>query len=190
MTENTRIINICTAKGRIVSTDDLIDRLEALEKQLRLTHQVQVDQLQQGEDRLSVRGTFTWMDLNSPGFSSLDPVERPVTVSPTWNEIFCAVAPALRAEVSTAALTRGLTDFFSQLAREELAREKQSIGSGAHFSCDGVEQCWIQLDVLGLMAKSDEKKSVTDKNTYWQLTPRGEAVMANVCVLKKREAGS
>ena len=174
MTENARIIN------------ELVNRVEALEAQLQLARQAQVDQFQQGEDRLSVRGTFTWTDLRSID-DPLDPSsgERThhVAVSPTWNEIFCAVAPALRAEVSTAALTRGLRDFFRRLA--ETASESQSIAGHATFSCDEVDRCRVQLDALGLMAKSTKRRSLKDSDTYWQLTPRGEALMVNVCALRR-----
>ena len=103
MAQNARII------------DELVARVEALEAQLRLTRQVQADQLQQGEDRFSVRGTFRWTDIESLDLSSGEHAHH-ATVNPTWNEIFCAVAPDLRAEVSTAALTRGLRDFFRKLA--------------------------------------------------------------------------
>ena len=74
MAQNARII------------DELVARVEALEAQLRLTRQVQADQLQQGEDRFSVRGTFRWTDIESLDFSSGEHAHH-ATVNPTWNEI-------------------------------------------------------------------------------------------------------
>jgi hypothetical protein len=43
----------------------------------------------------------------------------------------------------------------------------------------------IQLRALGLIKKSEKKRSIKDNETYWQLTPYGDTIMTRLIAIKK-----
>jgi len=43
----------------------------------------------------------------------------------------------------------------------------------------------IQLIALGLIEKSDKRRSVKDSSTYWRLTTYGEGLMIRLMALRK-----
>lgn len=49
------------------------------------------------------------------------------------------------------------------------------------------DQIKIQFQALGLMTTGQKKRAVSDKNTYWRLTPYGEKYLLQVRAIKKND---
>lgn len=45
----------------------------------------------------------------------------------------------------------------------------------------------VQFRALGLICLSEKKRTASDRNTYWKLTPYGDYVMTQLLAIKKDE---
>jgi hypothetical protein len=109
-----------------------------------------------------------------------------VTATPTWDKIFSAVGPALLDEVTQrgmrpyldAALTRNVQGNVRRSVRQWAASNdievEGAIRVEATLSEDDLATVLVQLRALGLITRSERRRSVTDKATYWTLTPYGD----------------
>jgi len=85
----------------------------------------------------------------------------------TWDEIFALVGPAMFGEASEHDL------------KEQLQSKYEATASLAHIFALRVDEedfqtIKVQLLALGLIQKSERKRTASDTKTYWKLTPYGE----------------
>lgn len=104
----------------------------------------------------------------------------------TWDDLFAGIGPYLLDEAGQRALrnelTRWLTSRYGRAARREVRSAIEQKGEAVSsfyntevtLTSDDFNTLLLQLKVLGLITKSDRKRSVSDKGTYWTLTPYGE----------------
>jgi hypothetical protein len=107
-------------------------------------------------------------------------------VRPTWDEIFSAVGPTLLDEAHQSNMRATLNGFlrkrFTEQLRADLRSSSESEGrivgqfgeSKFTVGDDDFGTIVIQLRALGLINRSERKRSVADKETYWTLTPFGD----------------
>jgi hypothetical protein len=121
-----------------------------------------------------------------------------VTNETNWDALFAAVAPKLLQEAEERELRKGverylLLEFFDdniQALREEIESTKLGI-EGSFFeweiliSNETFGTILVQLTALGLIRKSDRKRSVSNTGTYWALTPYGEGRTVQLRAIKK-----
>jgi hypothetical protein len=142
------------------------------------------EDLHQGEDTFTVEYTF---DAYGPATSEADSYSAKIT--PTWDQIFAAIAPGLIDEQSEPSLRRAFKEFFVNYASESLRHEKMlAKRTLRHFepkNDQDVSTCLIQLRALGLIAESDRKRSVHHKGTYWTLTRFGDYRMVQLRALRR-----
>ena len=91
----------------------------------------------------------------------------------TWDEVFASVGPLLFDEsaepaMKAAVVTRAIQYHKYQDEYEEDGGQKLGIAD------DQFQTIKVQFLALGLITKSDRKRGVRDKATYWTLTPYGE----------------
>jgi hypothetical protein len=181
---------------RATSTEALQDLADARKRVDELT--VQLDRvrtvapeganaLAQGGERvrLVVRATGDYRPKNAYGRKT---AAAWMTLNPTWDQIFSAVAPGLLQEsaetdirnaLDEVLLSSNLDDFIEAINKrsEELGDDRPN-GSitryGIAVQQDDFGTILVQLMALGLIQKSERKRSVTDTGTYWSLTPYGE----------------
>ena len=67
---------------------------------------------------------------------------------------------------------------------KELLKKFARIGS-FHIDNNDFHKIKIQLRALGLITKSEKKRSIKDNETYWQLTPYGDTVMTRLIAIRK-----
>lgn len=169
---------------------DLKAKLTEAQKQLEMLRTEAppgTEDLMQGEDLHSLEVTFGTL---SPDFRNQS---YTVVVKPTWNEIFAGIAPALINEATDTNLRRTFANFVDKLTREAFSEDEDLKDHGikhvalAHES-DVVDTCLVQLRALGLIRESDKKRSVTDTETYWTLTPFGDRRMVQLRALHREPA--
>lgn len=141
-----------------------------------------IEGLSQGADRVDLSVTFTARPRSSRHPHVQDARFRG-SLNPTWNQIFGAVAPTMTNEATDAVLRNSLKSFITQEASRVYQEKNQfkdkSLIDFSQVSSE-VDTCIIQLRALGLIKINDKKRSVTDRGTYWTLTPYGDALMVQL----------
>jgi len=183
---------------------DLIPEKSAAEEILMLRKQVELlktelgealttspqgtEKLAQGDDGIVLNFTY---GAYSSGHSFRADHTFDATLSVTWNEIFSRISPLLIDEASDTTLKTEIDRFISERASFTPEVEQVAINYSAlkNFSLNNVDfnTIKVQLLALGLMTKSNKKKSrsVTDRSAYWMLTPYGEKIMMSLRAIKR-----
>ncbi len=104
-------------------------------------------------------------------------VEEPVAIS--WNDLFALIAPLMIDEADERAIKSAIGDEIRQL-----------VAAGSVFAFVPTQQSFgpiiVQLRALGLIMKSEKKRSLKDRHTYWTLTPYGDSVMTRLLAIRKK----
>jgi len=90
----------------------------------------------------------------------------------TWDEIFATVGPAMFGEASERQLKQ-------QLERK-IEADKQLRGQNLQVNEEDFQTIKVQLFALGLIQKNTRKRTASDTQTYWSLTPYWRAVRNNL----------
>lgn len=141
---------------------------ERLEK-ARISAPVGAEALQQGDDKFIIN--YRW-------YYAGDHIDKKEL---TWNEIFFILAPVMVDEATEEDLHNELEEYLRDIIDKKHQKRPSSITvANADF-----QTIKIQLIALGLIFKSDKKRSIKDAGVYWSLTPYGETVMMQLRALKK-----
>jgi Domain of unknown function (DUF4062) len=125
-------------------------------------------------------------------------IKTSILVRPSWDEIFHALGPLMLDEASVEALASRIDEWAENTYWpaivddiEELTESEEDLVEG-EFSNPSVEIPWdtfhsilVQLKALGLIAKSERRRSVADKGTYWTLTPYGETRLIQLRAIRR-----
>lgn len=114
---------------------------------------------------------------------------RQILNSVTWNEIFYDVGASLINEASEEDLDQVLDRFaLSVVVRDEANLPEDH---GQTHSAELVQECFddilVQLFALGLITHGVKKRSTTDRNKYWSLTPLGQDELMKLRAIRKGE---
>lgn len=106
---------------------------------------------------------------------------------PTWNDVFSAIAPSLLNEARDAELRASLRKFLLARALEEFQSGglKNKILRNFVFPDADIDTAIVQLRALGLIVESQKKRSVTNVQKYWALTPYGDQTMVQLRALRR-----
>ncbi|MFA4987114.1 MAG: DUF4062 domain-containing protein [Candidatus Brocadiia bacterium] len=169
------------ATSEILRLRNRIAELEDVLQSSRSYAPAGTEGLAQGDDQvlLEYHAGTTW--------STDSPIE---TSASTWNQVFAAVAPKMIDETSECDLRKAIEYYVTDQKRAAKRR-----GGYERFECRLSDKCLgtvvVQLRALGLIAKSDKKRSLKDSQTYWTLTPYGDSVMNKLRALRRKpSAGS
>jgi hypothetical protein len=184
-----------------VPSDATLAELLALRKRItELEANAEADRTKppQGTEHL-MQGTDT-VEINCTFFAELNTDEHPNIyntygikglITPSWNEIFAAVAPSMILETSDNDLRKSFRPLFDKIAREEF-KDYLNLRKGRsltfHFRNEDFDTCIVQLRALGLIKESLRQRSVKDTETYWTLTPYGDYVMVQLRALSKESS--
>src|SRR5207253_3067674 len=116
----------------------------------------------------------------SSPFAVRGPRQR-ITVSPSWNDIFGALAPMLIDEASERAMRARLHQYIEETNPWVSAGQKAFDG----ISETSFEKIKVQLRALGLINRSARSHSLKDDETYWTLTPYGDAPMTKIHAIRR-----
>ena len=169
----------------VLSLREQVSSLEAELLKIRTEAPPGIEDLMQEDDPFEIRYTFT---AQKPGASYYERVSYEATMNPTWDEIFAGVSPALIDETSERNLRQTFESRFTAFAKEELSEDKtlkNHVLNSFHFPQTQIDTCLVQLRALGLIRESERKRSVTDKQTYWTLTPYGDRRMVQLRAVRR-----
>lgn len=142
------------------------------------------EDLQQGDETFEIPYRFTSHHKDTPRNRTI----YNAAIRPTWNEIFSAISPVLISEAPDHMLRKSFNDVFHSMAREDL---RQDVDFNDHFFSDiafrsaDIDTCLIQFRALGMILESDKKRSVTNTQKYWTLTPYGDRVMVQLRAVRR-----
>ena len=171
----------------LLALRDRVAELEAQVEAARRSPPPGTEELYQGDDNYVVKLSFDAAATKS-GLLYGERTRYTASISPTWDEIFAAVAPAMINETSQSSLKKAFVEFFEREVREAFEGKgdlKGKVIGNMKFRDDQIETCIIQLRALGLIRENQRKRSVHDKGTYWTLTPFGDQRMVQLGALRR-----
>ena len=110
--------------------------------------------------------------------------EKEINIEASWDKIFSYVGSAMIGECSESIFRDKI-----QLAYYHSLPE----GFGKNVKYDDIviyhvvfDQIKIQLQALGLITRGTKKRTVSDNEVYWKLTPYGESYLLKVSAIKSK----
>lgn len=162
-----------------------VEEFQAELARARISAPKEAEGLAQGGESHSL--SFSFKARKSGEFSS---ATWSSSFSPTWDELFSAVAPLMINEASEGAI-KGALDSMVEVKNAvrlgESEKLEMQILHGFSLHHDDFQTVKIQLRALGLIAKSEKARSVKDSGTYWTLTPYGDEVMTRLRAIRSNE---
>ena len=145
--------------------DELKNRLE----KARTSAPAGSEYLQQGDDVFELN--FRYYNAGSQNSK----------VNLSWNNIFYLIAPLMMDEATEEELHNELRQYLRDIIEKKIRIRPNRIDvNNIDF-----QTIKVQLIALGLIFKSDKKRSIKDSGAYWSLTPYGETMMMQLRALKK-----
>lgn len=160
---------------------DLKREIEKLQQQMEDTKTKAPkgsEKLSQGDDEFIIKYTCESNDGTVYEYQSTHKWKDSVTTD--WNEIFYQVSPILINEVNEKKLKSTLTNFVEEKGTQILSQNKDAKGhkfKSFIMNEEDYQTIKIQLRALGLIMQSVKKRAISDKETYWTLTPYGDTTM-------------
>lgn len=164
----------------ILALNERIAELEAEREADRTSPPEGAERLAQGDDTFAISVVLS---LLPPDGTQWKPDKYSITIRPSWNDIFAAIAPTLINEAQEKhvrkALEEGLKDFVAAAVKRWKDRPDGNIVD-VTYDDDDIATCFVQLRALGLIRESVRKRSVKDTATYWTLTPYGDHMLVTL----------
>lgn len=158
------------ANRQILALKEENEALKEKLKQVEDEDPRNIEDLQQGEDCISVSVSYFYISRNY------------LKVELSWNRIISILAPILVDEASE----ERMKNVFIDSIREDIQkRDKNYHHNHSQVEEESFQQIKVQLIALRIIELSDKKRTVKDTETYWRLTPYGFRVMMNLRALKK-----
>jgi len=163
-----------TVSAEMLRLRNRIEELEAGIQSVRETPPAGSETLAQGDDLFQMDFTILATESVEGGVFELlgnPPKKKRYSDSfkASWNDIFSAVAPLMIDEAPDYKLKDGLNSFTTERKVKD----------------DSFQTIKVQLRALGLIGKSQRARSVKDTDTYWALTPNGDAVMTRLRAIRR-----
>ena len=182
-----------TVSAEILRLRNRIEELEVGIQASRETAPAGSETLAQGDDLFQV--DFTVLATEKKTVTAFDLISNPPeriiyndNFKASWNDIFSAVAPLMIDEAPDYKIKDGLNSFARERNRERLQKRKDLALYGlSEFEVkdDSFQTIKVQFRALGLISKSQRPRSVKDTDTYWALTPYGDAVMTRLRAIRR-----
>ena len=171
--------------ARIEEVLTLRDRIAELESELqsaRTEAPPGTEDLLQGDDPADFNAKFETFNPANGERAGYTGVMRS-----TWNDVFSSIAPSLLNEAREEDLRRSLRKFLLSNSLEQFATGKLKKVTLREFQFEDAEidTAIVQLRALGLIAESQRKRSVTNNQKYWALTPYGDQKMVQLRALHR-----
>lgn len=153
----------------IIRLREEIDRLNAKISDLEENAPKGTDSLAQGDDLYEVHFNYSVDEYDyEDGIDSF-----------TWNQMFAYLAPYMIVECMEHTLRFHFEEFVK-------AYKDPNFKHITHIYNSHFQDVKVQFIALGLIKESPKKKSASDVNIYWSLTPYGQKVMMQLKAIKKR----
>lgn len=135
-----------------------------------------LDELEHGRDLYGVLTTR---------LKGQDGKTQEVVLKASWDTIFSYCGPSLSGECSGEELLKKVQLVYFHATPEDLQKRNNLSDVVIPYVCE--DQIKVQLQALGLIQNGTKRRAVSDKNTYWKLTPYGEKYLIQVKALRRGE---
>lgn len=139
--------------------------------------------LAQGDDEITVDFTFSAYHSKKGNYYKFHQC-----LDCTWNGLFVAVAPYLINEGLERKMVSAINGFIEDNVDEILkSATEKGYSKFSNFELDqnSFNLIKVQFRALGLICLSERKRQVSDKGTYWRLTPYGDNIMTQLLAIRK-----
>jgi hypothetical protein len=186
----------------LVDAKSRVQQLEAALAAAQTSAPTGTENLAQGDDKMDLP-FYASARYKGPSGVFLD-VGGWTGVEITWDALFGSIAPQLLQEAEEAALREGIQQFlFNEFSEDYFDAIKTAMkkkgsnltgkeiynptGGTPKIKVDDEEfgTILVQFMALGLIRRSDRKRSLRDAGTYWALTPYGEKRTIQLRAMKK-----
>ena len=154
---------------------------ELREKLERATHSPPegTESLAQGEDSIKIR--FTYLHK----ISAFQGKKVSYEVELSWDKIFSVISPIMIDEAKERDIKGYLEKYIGKISGIK-EREGESYASyKLHIEEEDFDTIKVQFIALGLIEKSEKKRSLKERGVFWKLTPYGENYMIKLRAIKK-----
>lgn len=105
----------------------------------------------------------------------------------TWNVIFACVAPSMIDECTEYTFKCNIEELISHASTWRTNKKFGELVDADGFSLyqESFDLIKVQLKALGLIDLGEKKRSASDRQTYWKLTPYGEYTMTKLLAIKR-----
>lgn len=105
----------------------------------------------------------------------------------TWNELFACVAPQMIDECTDGVFEISLSKYIQDHSNWKEKSEFSKLENAQDFeiSRESFNMIKVQFRALGLITSGEKKRSTSDKQTYWKLTPYGDYVMTQLLAIRQ-----
>ncbi len=181
-------------RGRYAMTDKVKIEFEQMrakiaELKLELVKKSEIEEIDTS-DLLQGKGTIKYkLELDKiSSWSEFDDYKE-IVIEFSWNEIVKYVGPALQGEGSEIEFKYKL----KLLIYHKIDNIDSNLFKSIKFNKIGLpvilfDTIKIQLQALGLIEPGEKRRSVSDNETYWRLTKRGEKLLINLQAIRKEDS--
>lgn len=140
------------------------------------------ESLSQGNEQIEIKYHFKADEKRS--YQSFSCEDEEVY---SWNELFAYVAPQMIDECTDRAFEVGLSKYIEEHTNWENKAEFSKLKDARDFSIsqESFGLIKVQFRALGLITSGEKKRSTTDRQTYWKLTPYGDYVMTQLLAIRR-----
>lgn len=179
--------NLVPEKDSSIEILELTREIEKLKQQLQDTKTKAPkgsEDLAQGYDEIVLNYTC---ESNDKSYNSYN---WNGNIKTTWNNVFSHLSPIMINEANENQIKNTLNKLTEKLGIEKLKKNSNAEGHKFKYFAineDDYQTIKVQLRALGLIIQSDKKRAISDKGTYWTLTPYGDTIMNQLRAIKKEE---
>jgi Domain of unknown function (DUF4062) len=101
------------------------------------------------------------------------------------NDLFAGCGPVLLQDATEPAMSSAIDVRVHELLSQRDAWYRDHKARNPSIKEDSFQTIKVQLIALGLIKKSDRKRSAADKGNYWTLTPYGESTLIRLRAMRK-----
>jgi hypothetical protein len=134
----------------------------------------------QGNDIFEINFTYRYYK-NGSGYQ-----DGSSSVKVTWSSLLYELSPLMVDESNEPKLKLALNNYIFELEKNKLFKSlKKRDLTSLQIVDSEFQTIKIQFRALGLIERSDKKRSIKDTSTYWTLTPYGDFQMIKLRALKR-----
>jgi Domain of unknown function (DUF4062) len=149
--------------------------------------------LEQGADKIQIEYSYTTTSRENSFVISFDNEvkyeTKTFTVNLTWDELFKTISPLMIDETNESSLKEKLLELCRNkngaIEIKETAKMTYKKYFNTYLNDNSFNQIKVQLRALGLIMKSEKKRSIKDSETYWCLTSFGDLQMTKLIARRK-----
>ena len=189
-------------KASFVTSEDTAKEILDLKKQIEsLNKQIQsnTEQAPPGTEKFSQGGEIVYLKYQLNTNHKKDSLDffnqdrdlqtSQQTVGVSWNAIFKEIAPLMIDEASDDSIRQKILSLLrstnAKVEADVLKKNDHDNIQARYLDDNSFQQVKVQLRALGLIAKSDKKRSIKDNDTYWRLTDYGDFQMTKLIAIER-----